>query len=695
MEEARSREARSRVADWQEFLERYKRRELDRIASRYPEERSLTLSVEEVIRFDPTLADLLYDEPEAALREAREALRAVAVPGGLPARVNVRVHGLGPDRVVPIRNLRSHHIGKLISVEALIRQAQEVRPRLVRAVFRCPWCGEEQEMEQPESGRFAEPARCAQCNRGGRPFRLVPKRSVFVDSQRLRLEEFPEELSGSQQPQKLVVVVEDDLAGSVAPGDRVRVNGVLHSFQRVIRNERSTTFDILLEGISVEVLEKEFSDVERSITDEDVEAIRELAKDPDVYGKVTRSIAPSIYGYDAVKEATTLQLFSGVPKELPDGSRIRGDIHILLVGDPGTAKSMLLRYVTRLAPRSIYTSGRGSTAAGLTATAIRDEEGRWTLEAGALVIAHKGVACVDEIDKMREEDRSALHEALEQQTVSVAKAGITATLRSQCSLLGAANPKLGRFDQYESIASQVDLPPGLLSRFDLIFPLTDAPEEVADRLLAEHILHSHRAGEMRAAKEEAGAEEDAIRPEIEPDLLRKYVAYARTRVFPVMSPEALAKFQEFYVALRRGLGAEAQMTVPVTARQLEGLVRLGEASARLRLSPTVEAADAERAIRLVHDCLKKVGINPETNTLDVDFAFTGIGRPQKERARRLEQILEEMGGKEHPVSEAELLKEAVERGMEREKAEKTLEQLKQKGEVYEPRPGQVMMARRE
>ncbi len=699
MEELDAKSAPGRSAAWQAFLGRYKRRELDRIASRYPEERSLVLSMEEVLKFDPALADALYEEPEAALREIQQALRAVEVPGGLPGRVNVRVHKLSPAKVIPIRDLRSDHIGKLIAVEALVRQAQEIRPRLVRAAFQCPWCGEEQEVEQPESGRFAEPGRCASdsCRRGGRPFRLLVKRSTFVDSQRLRLEESPEELSGSQQPQKIPAVVEDDLAGVAAPGDRVTLNGILRSFQRVIRNEKSTTFDILLDGLSIEVRAEAFTDVERSITGEDAEAIRALSRDPGVYDKVIGSIAPSIYDYGpirAIKESIALQLFGGVPKELPDGSRIRGDTHILLVGDPGTAKSMLLRYVTRLAPRSIYTSGMGSTAAGLTAAAIRDDEGRWSLEAGALVIANDGVACVDEIDKMRDEDRSALHEALEQQTVSIAKAGITATLRSRCSLLGAANPKHGRFDRYEGIAAQVDLPAGLVSRFDLIFPLTDEPREEEDRRLAEHVLRSHHSGEMERAGQGGGDDALLIQPAIEPEFLRKYIAYARTRVFPVMGPEALEKFREFYVTLRKSAGEEAQSTVPITARQLEALVRLGEASARLRLSGVVEAADAERAIRLVHDCLKKVGINPETQTLDVDFAFTGIGKPQKERAKRIEHILEELGGRDHPVPQEDLLREAVGRGIDRDKAEKTLEQLLQKGEIYEPKQGSLMLARR-
>jgi len=214
------------------------------------------------------------------------------------------------------------------------------------------------------------------------------------------------------------------------------------------------------------------------ITGEDKEEIVRLSSSEGIYEKMVASIAPSIYGYDQEKLSMILQLFSGVTKQLPDGSRIRGDLHMLLIGDPGTGKSQMLAYIENIAPRAVYTSGKGSSSAGLTAAAVRDDFGdgqQWSLEAGALVLADRGIAAIDELDKMRPEDRSAMHEALEQQKISVSKAGINATLKSRCSLLGAANPKYGRFDQYEPISEQIDLEPALISRFDLIFTVTDTP----------------------------------------------------------------------------------------------------------------------------------------------------------------------------------------------------------------------------
>ena len=267
------------------------------------------------------------------------------------------------------------------------------------------------------------------------------------------------------------------------------------------------------------------------------------------------------------------------------------------MGDPGIAKSQLLKYMTKISPRGIYTSGKSTTSAGLTATAVKDElgDGRWTVEAGALVLADKGIAAVDELDKMNNEDRSSLHEAMEQQTISVAKAGVMATLKSRCSLLAAANPKLGRFDKYEAIAPQINLTPALMSRFDLIFVLTDEPVRELDEKIAEHILKSNYAGELASqkssnpgvSKEELESAMKIIIPEIEPDLLRKYVAYARKNIFPTLSQEAMERLKRHYVSLRSSQAQESSKPVPVTPRHIEALVRLSEASARLTLNSSV------------------------------------------------------------------------------------------------------------
>ena len=318
-----------------------------------------------------------------------------------------------------------------------------------------------------------------------------------------------------------------------------------------------------------------------------------------------------------------------------------------------------------------------------TATAVRDEiDGRWTLEAGALVLADKGIALVDEIDKMRKEDRNALHEALEQQTISIAKAGINAILRARCALLAAANPKYGRFDRYSPIAEQIDLSPTLLSRFDLIFVMTDEPDEKRDRELARHILDVHELGEIVGRNREFRY--SRIKPEIEPELLRKYIAYAKKTVFPVLTEEAKRKIEEFYISLRAK--AKENSPMPITARQLESIIRLAEASARVRLSDRVEVEDVERAINLIKRSLEQIAIEPETGEIDIDYAFSGTSKRQRDRIVIIKKIIERLEPNfEKGVPEEEILSEAEREGISREKAKEILMKLKQMGEVYSPK----------
>ena len=567
---------------------------------------------------------------------------------------------------------------------------------MLSAAFECQRCGHLFYKEQTTS-KFQEPYDCPNeaCDRRG-PFKLLLDRSRFVDAQNVRVQESPEELRGGEQPQTLDVQLEDDLSGIIYPGDRVVISGVLRSYQRTTQTGKSTYFDLFLEGNSVEMMEQEFEEIE--IKAEDERLIRELASDPLIYEKVRRSIAPSIYGYEEVKEALGLQLFSGVSKGLPDGTRIRGDIHILLVGDPGIAKSQLLRYISKLSPRGIYTSGKSSTSAGLTATAVKDElgDGRWTIEAGALVLADKGIACIDEMDKMRSEDRSALHEAMEQQTISVAKAGVMATLKSRCALLAAANPKFGRFDKFEGIAQQINLSPALMSRFDLIFVLTDEPSDARDSMIAHHIGQTTYAGEIASrgdrSREELEAVMEVIRPAIEPEVLRKYIAYARKNVFPVLTPEARARLEGYYVSLRKQ-GQDTNKPVPVTARQLEALFRLSESSARLRLSDEITGGDAERVIRIVDSCLRQVGVDPETGLLDADVLAVGISKSTRDKTRLMIDLVRELASEHQGPAPLEAVLERAETklGIERNKAEEIIKRLRTNGEIFEPRSGYLKL----
>ncbi|WP_256391470.1 LAGLIDADG family homing endonuclease [Natronoarchaeum rubrum] len=371
--------------------------------------------------------------------------------------------------------------------------------------------------------------------------------------------------------------------------------------------------------------------------------------------------------------------------------------HSYLSNNIYSHNSQLLQYVREISPRSVYTSGKGSSAAGLTAAAVRDDFGdgqQWTLEAGALVLADKGIAAVDELDKMDASDRSAMHEGLEQQSISVSKAGINATLKSRCSLLGAANPKYGRFDQYEPIGEQIDLEPALISRFDLIFTVTDQPDEEEDARLAEHIIQTNFAGELNTqrnematpdvTREQVDAQTEQVEPAIEADLLRKYVAHAKSNVFPTMTEEARDSIQQFYVDLR-SKGTDEDAPVPVTARKLEALVRLAEASARVRLSDTVEAQDADRVIEIVRSCLQDIGVDPETGQFDADVVETGQSKTQRDRIKNIKQLIADVEEDYEDGAPVDVVMDRVDEiGMDQTKAEREIEKLKQKGEVYEP-----------
>ena len=694
------------VSDWETFLKRqYNKRERVELAKEFPHKRSFYIDYRNLEAFGKrglSLADQLIAKPEKVMGDVKDALVRLGVIEEKD-RSSIHIRFTNLTRKTAIRDIRSNQINTFVSVEGILRKTTEVRPRVTSAVFKCLECGQITPPYPQKYGKFQEPFRlCATCQKKT-PLELVPEKSDFVDAQKLRIQESPEGLRGGEQPQTLDVDVTDDLTGDSAPGDRVIINGILRSFQRVNAGTKSTLFDIYLECNAIEVAEKEFEEV--NISDEDEAAILELSRDPKIYSKIPRSIAPTIYGNDDVKEAIALQLFGGIPKEMPDGSRLRGDIHVLLVGDPGIAKSQLLRYIVQLSPRGIYTSGKSSTSAGLTATAVKDDfgDGSWTLEAGALVLADMGMAAVDELDKMDKEDRSSLHEAMEQQSISVAKAGITATLRSRCSLLGAANPKMGRFDEYAPIAEQINMPPSLLSRFDLIFIMTDKPDSARDMAIADHILKAHSVGELiekRKRMPMEGVTDEYIQrelkpvtPDIEPLLFRKYIAYAKRNCFPTIQPEAREKLRDYYLSLRNL--ADTNKPVPVTARQLEALVRLGEASARVRLSPTIELEDADRVIKIVDTCLRQVAYDAESGSFDIDKWTTGVSKRQRDIIRTVKEIIRDVGGDDGSANLEQVIEEMIRQGFTKDKVEGTLKMLKNQGEVIEPRPGIIRLFERE
>ena len=684
----------SLVAQWQKFFEDQSKPEIETVALEYPEKRSLYVNYWDIDKADSKLADILLNQPYKALYNAEEALKNIDVASENKLQLHFRVTNIPDTDKIIIRKIRANHLGKLAAVEGLVKKRTEVRPKLQVGAFQCQKCGAVIKIEQEED-ILKEPSECYEDQGGcGRvsSFKLLTNLSSFIDSQKIEIQESPEGLRGGAQPEKIGVYLEDDLVGEIAPGDRVIVNGILHSSQRRRGTFRLTSFDKTMEAISIESQELAFEEVE--VTPEDEKEILKLSKDPELYNKLKQSISPTIYGLDIEKEALILQLFGGLAKDMPDGTRIRGDIHTLLVGDPGTAKSQMLTYMSKLAPRSVYASGKASSAAGLTAAAVRDEfgEGQWTLEAGALVLADMGVACIDEIDKMDESDRSAIHQAMEQQEISVAKAGINATLKSRCALLAAANPKLGRFDEFLPIHEQINMPPALLSRFDLIFSIIDKPNRATDTALASHILLSHKAGEVseqmsrvkdtKHTKEEQESLMKNVLPIFTPEFLRKYVAYAKRNIFPVMTNEALEMLKGYYVEFR----ATSEETVTFTPRQLEAFVRLSEASARLRLSQEVTIDDAKRAIYIIDQYLRRVGMDRETGRFDIDIIATGISHTQHDRMRMIIDIIQRLSNesKDGNALRGDIVREAEIEGLESGRVEEALDRLKRNGQIYEP-----------
>lgn len=661
--ETRTDKTKTSVAKFEEFFSTKYKDPVFKALEKYPEKRSVVVDYSELEMFYPDLADLLIEKPEEVIKAAQKAIKNID-PLRKDADLNIRFQNIRNN--VPLRFLRSKYIGKFVAVDGIVRKTDEIRPRIMNALFECRSCMRLHEIPQ-KSILISEPALCQEC--GGRSFRLLQEESEFMDTQTTKLQEPLENLSGGEQPRQIMVVLEDDLVDTLTPGDIVRITGNL----KTVRDEKTKRFRNFIYGNYIEALEQEFEELQISPEDED--KIKRLAANPDIYDKITNSTAPSIHGYREVKEAIAMQLFGGSAKILEDKTRIRGDIHILIVGDPGIGKSQMLKYVSKLAPRGIYTSGKGTSGVGLTAAAVRDELGGWSLEAGALVLGDRGSVCVDELDKMRPEDRSAIHEALEQQTISIAKAGIMATLNSRCSVLAAANPKFGRFDRFKPTAEQINLPSTILSRFDLIFVIEDKPNVEKDKKLAGHILRIHQ--------------NTSIPFEIDPELLRKYVAYARREVHPKLTPDAIKVLQEFYVGMRGGIDDEEDAPVPITARQLEALVRLSEATARIRLGDEVTATDAKRAISLQQKCLKQVGYDPETGKVDIDKVEGRTPKSDRDKFRIVGQLIkslaDEYGGQ--APKEILLTELADSYNIDEDKAEEVIRFLKRNGTIYEPKQG--------
>ncbi|TKJ17397.1 AAA family ATPase [Candidatus Woesearchaeota archaeon B3_Woes] len=639
-------------------------------------ERYLEIDFSLLTKFDPEIAELILEDPEDLIKAFELGVEQFDINKEAKS-IKIRLTNIPESQRININEIRSKHLNKLFLIEGVVRQKSDVRPQVTSAKFECPQCGNIISVLQLDSV-FKEPTKCG-CGRKGK-FRLISKE--LVDAQGLTLEEPPESLEGQGQPKRMNVLLKNDLVSPIserksAPGSKVRVIGSIKEVPITSKSGgKLTRFDLLIEANNVEASEESFYDFQ--ISKEDEEEIKELSKDPELYKKLVDSIAPSIFGYDTIKESLLLQLMGGVRKVRKDKIVSRGDVHILLVGDPGAGKSALVRRIHDVSPKGIYVAGRGASAAGLTASVVKDEFLRgFAVEAGAMVLSSGGICCIDEMDKISEDDRAAMHEAMENQTVSISKANIQATLIARTTVLAAANPKFGRFDPYEIVAKQIDMPPTLINRFDLIFPIKDLPEEIKDNKLATHMLRLHQ-------------DPQAIEEKIPTPMLKKYIAYARQKVSPKLTDSALNEIREYYVKMRMmGSSDESSIkAVPISPRQLEALVRMAEAAARARLADKVVKKDAIRAISLLEYCLNQVGFDKETGKIDIDRITTGVSASQRSHISIVKEIINDLEnkiGKTIPIED--ITEEAGNKGVDSDKVDEIIERLKRAGDIFEPRHG--------
>jgi len=683
--------------DFEKFFGRYYDEEIAELAQKYPgEQRSLYIDYNDLFIYEHELAEQFRTNPEVLRDQAERALVSYELPADVSlGGAHVRVYNHPPDRTYypghypdDLANIAGTHL----AIEGQLSRATETYAKITEAAFECQRCGTMTYIPQDED--YQEPHECQGCERQG-PFKVDFDQSEFIDAQKLRIEEPPEIAKGGDGAH-IDIYLEDDAVEAAEPGDKVVISGIFHLEQKTENNSKTARFKPYLDGRVVRRKEAEFEDIE--ITEQDEQRIQAVADrglededdDRDIYELAVDSIAPSIVDEDTVKEAIFLQLVSGVRTRRPDGTVERGDFHQLLIGDPSTGKSQLMDAAQELAPRAVSVSGHGATASGLTAAAVRDDFGgeQWTLEAGALVHAHKGLACIDELDKIKDDALNSMHKALAQQRIPVNKAGINATLPSETAVLAAANPSQGRWDQYEPKHDQIDVDSALLSRFGLVWLFEDAPDEERDRKISKSMLLSKDVAKRKDDPQATVTEDEVqeVGAPLDSEFVRKYIAYARQNYDPSFRDSKVREeLQESFVQLRLVNGEDEDAPIPVTSRKLQDILRLAEASARARLSDVIEEQDVNRAQRITGESIREFGTNEEGD-LDADVVETGTSKPQAERIKKLKDLIIELqpddGGS---LMLGELLSEAQdELGMDKQIAKKTVDNMLRKGEAYKP-----------
>ncbi len=676
----------------------------------------LQIPFHELQAFDPEFAEDVLQHPRQILERGSQTLVEICRERGEDIDAMLRVGELPRDSRRNLRDIGTADIERLRSVEVIITKISDLKPRLHIAVFTCEACGNTIEVSQKNERELVEPLRCptdSGCggsrNSKDNPtrFNLVVNVSRMVNNQWIEIQELPESVPSGAQPTRGSVLVEGDQVNRHLPGERIVGNVMPVVRSEVRRNRKTPMFDVIYHLISSEHESTPFNEIK--INEEDREKILEISRRDDLIGLMQNSIAPSVFATGVmhyVKRSLALQLFGGVSRINQDRTRTRGDIHILLMGDPGVAKSQVLNYMSKISPRGKLASGGGVSGAGLTAAAVRDAfgDGRFALEAGVLPLSDRGLAAIDEFDKISEEDRKVMHPAMEQQQIHVAKGGITATLPSRCAILAAANPKDGRFSKRgpnQSVMrsyNETGLPPPLASRFDIIWMMRDEVRVEDDERIARYILDNRTKGVSETMIEEAISLDpsEEVKDEIYAftvdntehlslEFLRKYIAYAKRNHHPDLNSDARAKILEYYTDERQNYGREDQMggeseVIPITARALEALIRLTEAHARMHLKDTATGEDAGVALAVFRHWRDESGIEDDSEL------YSGVSATARSNNTTIRNIIREIcHSGDGTANITDIYNSASSRKITETTVDDVLQRMLMSGELFSPR----------
>ncbi|KAJ8330738.1 minichromosome maintenance protein 5 [Batrachochytrium dendrobatidis] len=656
-----------------------------------------------LMNFNEELANNFKEKPKENLALLEKAAVTLALQTDLLNATSIyqsiQVMILSRANPLPIRDLDTPFISKLVRIPGIIISSNNPQSKATMLHIMCRSCRHIKHLQlsggltgvrlprlcDSEPDISGEKIKCPVD-----PYIIVHDKSKFVDQQTLKLQESPSMVPVGELPRHLLMTVDRYLTGMVNPGMRVTATGIFTTFDQQASQKGKNAAAVALRTPYLQVIGFEL-DIDgtgnnvRSFTALEEEEFLAMSRRPNLYQEFTSSVAPQIYGSEDIKKAIACLLFGGSKKFLPDGMRLRGDVNVLMLGDPGTAKSQLLKFVQKVAPIAVYTSGKGSSAAGLTASVIRDAQSReFRLEAGAMVLADGGVVCIDEFDKMREEDRVAIHEAMEQQTISIAKAGITTVLNSRTSVLAAANPVFGRYDDMKSPGENIDFQTTILSRFDLIFIVRDEHNEERDSIIARHVVGVHMDSLQRNAPE----------GQFDIQKMRSYIGYCKAKCAARLSKEAAEKLSSYFVEMRqkvRLMDADATITkiksaIPITVRQLEAIIRVSESLAKMTLSPVATEMHVDEAIRL---------FNHSTMSAIQSGMVEGFSRGKfSEEVERIEDLIRRRFAIGSSMSERRLKEELLKQDFSQASIDKAMFKLMQKEVlIYEERRTKVRRVR--